>query len=76
MKNEFPLCEECRAMGLTTLATYVHPAEDEDLDGPAMGDPDYWPEPFRGPEALCATHFARIPADARLAYASLTLCVA
>lgn len=75
MKLEFPLCEECLALGLTTLAGYVYQPND-DLDGAAMGDPDFWPEPFRGPKALCLAHFARIPADSRMSYTPLELCTA
>jgi hypothetical protein len=76
MKNEFPLCRECQAEGLITFATFVHPAADEDLDGPAMGDPDFWPEPFQEPAALCGAHYARLPADSRLAYVPLPFCAA
>lgn len=76
MNPGFPLCEKCRTEGLTTLAAYVYQEEQTGLDGPGMGDPDYWPEPFEGASALCETHFALLPAERRLAYTHVNLCEA
>ena len=41
-----------------------------------MGDPDYWPEPFRNSPALCETHYALSPPKSRFAYTHLNLCEA
>ena len=76
MNSDYPFYEQCRSTGLTTLAAYVCQADHEGLDGPGMGDPDYWPEPFRNSPALCETHYALSPPKSRFAYTHLNLCEA
>ena len=73
MITTYPLCEECRRNGQTTLAAYVSREDVPGLDGPAMGDPDYWPEPVEAAAALCVPHFARLPDALRHGYGLLEL---
>ena len=42
MKDTF-FCDQCRETGARNEAEYLLAPEEETLQGPALGDPDYWP---------------------------------
>ena len=65
------VCAQCVLEGRTTLADYVYLPEDVSLQGPQLGDPDYWPPKPAGRSALCEDHYRLLAPDARLDYASV-----
>ena len=62
------LCEQCAQEGQVTVADYVCQLEETSLQGPLLGDPDYWPTQQPGWQALCEDHYHRLPPDCTLDY--------
>ncbi len=68
MLEQSPFCDQCREVKTRRAADYQLASEEVTLQGPELGDPDYWPDAASRWPALCQQHYLELPADVRLDY--------
>ena len=67
------LCDLCSIAGKQTLADYIYVSEEISIEGPALGDPDYWESADDTPKGLCEMHYHSIAPDRRLDFVAVPL---